>query len=75
VPLRLGNSLPQRFGNYSTRTRIGKVARAFALPASTRRRKIDALGLGADGERAARRILYGEHNAVDRVISRKSIAS
>jgi hypothetical protein len=40
-----------------------------------RRRKINSLGLGAEGERAARRTLYGEHNAVERVISRKSTAS
>jgi hypothetical protein len=40
-----------------------------------RRRKVDALGLGAEGERSAREVLYGERRAVDRVISRNSVAS
>jgi hypothetical protein len=40
-----------------------------------RRRKVAALGLGAQGERAARETLYGERRAVDRVISRNTIAS
>jgi hypothetical protein len=45
------------------------------MPGAMRRGRIDALGLEAEGERAARDILYGERRAVDRVISRRSVAS
>jgi hypothetical protein len=56
--------------NPLVRTRIGKVARALTLPASRRRRMPQPRWSDPEGERTARRVLYGERRAIDPAVPR-----
>jgi len=61
--------------NPLVRTRIGVVARVLSMPGSRRRRKSEPRWADAEGERTARRGLYGERQAIDTAAPRPAVGS